>query len=163
MYGEVCDRGANGAGEGLDQSRDSIFSVLVWIRVFPIFMPVPVPAPVSESECVVCVCIVPLCAASMAAVGEMPSVPIMGTAAMRDNFSPSRQRISLLLRSFPLEEPFTRLDRSRRRPDESVSNLFFILHQLLSLAIERQLTWLWPVSSSLSYGERTIFITTDST
>lgn len=104
MYGEVCDRGTNGAGEGLDQSRDSIFSqsVLVWIGVFPILMPVPVPVPVpvSKSECVVCVCIVPLRAASMAAVGEMPSVPIMGTAAMRDNFSPSRQRISLLLRSF---------------------------------------------------------------
>lgn len=84
----------------------------------------PVPAPVSVSECIVCVCIV--CAASMAAVGEMPSVPIMGTAAMRDNFSPSKQRISLLpLRSFPLEELFTRLDRSRRRPDESVSNLVF--------------------------------------
>lgn len=88
-------------------------------------VPAPAPAPVSESECVVCVCIV--CAASMAAVGEMPSVPIMGTAAMRDNFSPSKQRISLLLllRSFPLEEPFTRLDRSRRRPDESVSNFVF--------------------------------------
>lgn len=117
----------------------------------------------SKSVCAVPMCAVCVCGASMAAaVGEMLSVPIMRTTTMCDNFCPSRQCVSFLL-----------LEQNRRANlldpiglDAALMDLLDYCRRLLPPGMERQLTGLWPESSSLSYGERierTIFITTDST